>query len=97
MHVTGFNYQLGELFENLILHGDNLNGLGNGLANTITGTDGGNQLWGFEGDDTIIGGKGADTMIGGSGAILSSSPRSSTQAPSLAFATGLPPSPPAPT
>ncbi len=68
VHVTGFNYQLGELFENLILHGGNLNGLGNGLANTITGTDGGNQLWGFEGDDTIIGGKGADTMIGGSGA-----------------------------
>jgi Ca2+-binding RTX toxin-like protein len=42
-------------------------GHGNGLANHITGGDGGNTLYGYGGDDTLIGGKGVDILDGGTG------------------------------
>jgi trimeric autotransporter adhesin len=50
--------------ENLVLTGlGNLNGTGNGLANTITGTAGNNILNGAGGADTLIGGTGDDIYI----------------------------------
>jgi Ca2+-binding RTX toxin-like protein len=52
--------------ENLILvGGGDLDGTGNGLANTITGNDNDNDIYGNAGNDTLIGGLGADTMYGG--------------------------------
>jgi Ca2+-binding RTX toxin-like protein len=67
VHVTGLNYALGELVENLYLHGGDLNGSGNLLNNLLVGTDGANVLRGQLGDDTIVGGKGVDTLYGGGG------------------------------
>jgi trimeric autotransporter adhesin len=61
--------QGGEI-ENLILTGTaNINGEGNGAANTITGNSGNNSLTGgFAGNDTLNGGAGNDTLNGGNGA-----------------------------
>lgn len=42
-------------------------GIGNGLANKITGNAGANNLKGMAGDDTIYGGAGDDTISGGDG------------------------------
>jgi Ca2+-binding RTX toxin-like protein len=42
-------------------------GIGNELANRITGNAGANTLKGMAGDDVIIGGDGADTINGGTG------------------------------
>ena len=67
VHATGVNFTLGDLVENLTLHGGDLNGTGNAGNNTIVGTDGVNQLRGLAGNDILIGGKGIDTLIGGSG------------------------------
>jgi Ca2+-binding RTX toxin-like protein len=50
--------------ENLILTGSaDINGTGNGLANTITGNSGNNTLDGGAGADTMIGGLGNDTYV----------------------------------
>ena len=55
--------------ENLTLTGAaNVNGTGNGLANTLTGNGGNNQLSGLGGNDTLNGGLGGDTLLGGAGA-----------------------------
>jgi Ca2+-binding RTX toxin-like protein len=43
-------------------------GKGNGLDNTITGTDNANKLYGLDGNDTLHGGIGADYLAGGNGA-----------------------------
>ncbi len=60
---------LGAEVENLTLLGNAaLNGIGNGLANTLTGNGGANQLDGAGGDDTLLGGTGNDTLLGGLGA-----------------------------
>lgn len=66
-----------QFIENLTLAGaGNINGTGNGLANTITGNTGNNTLNGAWGDDTLNGGNGndifqddngADRMVGGLG------------------------------
>lgn len=54
--------------ENLTLTGTaNLNGTGNGLANTLTGNGGANTLSGLSGNDVLRGNGGADRLIGGLG------------------------------
>jgi Ca2+-binding RTX toxin-like protein len=67
--VSAFSYTLGASVENLVLKGqfgtENLNGIGNELANTLTGNDGNNHLDGGLGSDILIGGKGLDTLRGG--------------------------------
>ncbi|WP_206419731.1 calcium-binding protein [Minwuia thermotolerans] len=47
---------------------DNIDGVGNGEANTIIGNTGNNVLQGGDGNDTLIGNAGADTLQGGAGA-----------------------------
>jgi Ca2+-binding RTX toxin-like protein len=52
----------------LVLTGNGtINGIGNALANTITGNDANNILFGSAGNDTLIGGAGDDTLNGGLG------------------------------
>ena len=54
--------------ETLTLIGtSDINGLGNGLGNTIIGNSGANVLEGFWGDDLMFGGDGQDTLVGGHG------------------------------
>lgn len=53
---------------NLTLTGSsNLNGVGNGNGNSITGNSGNNTLTGLGGDDVLSGGDGNDTLDGGTG------------------------------
>jgi Ca2+-binding RTX toxin-like protein len=59
INVTG--YQLTTNVENLTLTGVGLAGLGNGLANVITGGTGNDTLTGGAGGDTLDGGGGIDT------------------------------------
>ncbi|MCT4553510.1 MAG: M10 family metallopeptidase C-terminal domain-containing protein [Pelagimonas sp.] len=60
------DYHLGANLENLELIGSgNTDGIGNELANTLTGNDGGNMISGRAGDDTILGGDGDDILKGG--------------------------------
>ena len=77
--VTAYiSYTLPDHVEVLILQGfENIRGTGNGLANTLLGSDGGSnlleglggndRLFGFDGDDTLDGGEGADELWGWSG------------------------------
>jgi VCBS repeat-containing protein len=63
------SYSLTEHVENLTLTGSaSINGIGNALANVITGNAGTNLLRGLEGDDTLLGNAGNDTLDGGVGA-----------------------------
>jgi len=63
-----FNTTLAATVENLVLTGNaHLNGVGNAVANKLTGNDGDNLLSGFGGNDTLSGGNGDDTLDGGSG------------------------------
>ena len=54
--------------ENLTLTGiDDLNGIGNGRSNVLTGNDGNNFLRGGGGQDTLYGANGHNTLHGGNG------------------------------
>ena len=73
--TTTANYALGDHVENLVLSGDvfngsgvlvtarNINGTGNALNNTITGTNGANRIDGGPGVDTMNGGAGNDVYF----------------------------------
>ncbi|WP_428658857.1 beta strand repeat-containing protein [Reyranella sp.] len=67
---SSISYSLaGQYVENLTLTGSgNTNGIGNSLANVISGNSGNNVLSGLSGADTLIGGDGNDTLDGGTGA-----------------------------
>ena len=63
---VGFSYVLqeGSNLEKLVLTGgDNLEGVGNSLNNTITGNNGNNYIDGMAGADVMVGGNGNDTYI----------------------------------
>jgi Ca2+-binding RTX toxin-like protein len=61
-------YTLGSYIENLIYTGSvDFVGVGNGLANKITGGLGNDSLSGGDGNDTLDGGLGVDTLVGGNG------------------------------
>ncbi|WP_423790818.1 hypothetical protein [Microvirga solisilvae] len=68
---ASITYMLRANFENLTLSDStskkDIDGIGNDLANKITGNSGNNVLTGNDGHDTLSGGKGHDTLIGGEG------------------------------
>ncbi|RLJ64793.1 DUF4347 domain-containing protein [Sulfurisoma sediminicola] len=57
------SYTLSANVENLILTDTAIEGIGNGLDNVITGTDGNNTLRGGAGNDTLTGGAGNDIYV----------------------------------
>ncbi|RRD88665.1 Ig-like domain-containing protein, partial [Conchiformibius steedae] len=58
------SYTLGENVENLHLYGtDNVNAIGNALANVLKGNAADNRLEGGAGNDILTGGKGRDTFV----------------------------------
>ena len=66
--IAGGTYYLFANVENLILQGTTLYGVGNELANAITGSDATNWLLGGAGNDRIDGGRGNDVLYGQDGA-----------------------------
>ncbi len=66
--LASASYVLSDNTENLTLTGTgNLDGVGNALANTLTGNSGNNTLSGFGGNDTLTGNGGNDLLDGGAG------------------------------
>jgi Ca2+-binding RTX toxin-like protein len=66
-NIAGGTYYLYANVENLNLQGTTLYGVGNELANNITGSDATNWLLGGAGNDRIDGGKGDDVLFGQDG------------------------------
>ncbi|QIG95967.1 hypothetical protein [Bradyrhizobium sp. 6(2017)] len=67
VHTT-INYSLTANVENLVLDGSgNLFGIGNALANVLTGNSGSNLLYGGDGNDTASGGAALDVLVLGNG------------------------------
>ena len=65
---TSVTYTASANVENLTLTGSySINGIGNNLANTITGNSGNNQLTGGNGNDTLLDNNGNDILYGGVG------------------------------
>lgn len=65
---TQLSYTLPTNVEHLTLTGTTaVNGIGNGLANTLTGNSAANQLNGLAGNDLLDGGAGTDILTGGVG------------------------------
>lgn len=69
-NIAGAGYYLYANVENLILAGSTPFGVGNELANRLTGNGAGNFLLGGAGDDTIDGRGGNDVLFGEGGADL---------------------------
>lgn len=65
---AAIDYALTANVEKLILTGGALNGIGNDLANVLTGNAASNRLDGGAGNDRLIGGDGRDFLTGGTGA-----------------------------
>ncbi len=66
--TASISYALTAYVENLTFTGgDAINGVGNILANVITGNGAANVLSGLAGADTLAGGEGGDTLNGGAG------------------------------
>ncbi|WP_448660078.1 calcium-binding protein [Sphingomonas sp. CJ99] len=66
--ITGAGYYLYDHVENLVLEGATPFGVGNALANRITGSGSANWLLGGAGDDVLDGGGGNDVLFGEAGA-----------------------------
>jgi len=66
--IDGAGYYLYAFTENLVLAGNTPFGVGNELANQLTGNGQGNYLLGGLGNDTIDGGAGNDVLFGEGGA-----------------------------
>jgi len=66
--ITGAGYYLYEGIEDLVLLEATPFGVGNALANALTGSAGANWLLGGAGDDTLDGGAGVDVLFGEAGA-----------------------------
>ena len=65
---SAVGFTLGTFLENLTLTGTAaVNGIGNELANVMTGNGAVNILKGMDGNDTLDGGVGADRLYGGAG------------------------------
>jgi Ca2+-binding RTX toxin-like protein len=65
---ASIDYVLRDHVEQLFLAGSaHLDGVGNALANSLTGNGGDNLLSGLGGTDTLLGGNGDDRLDGGSG------------------------------
>jgi Ca2+-binding RTX toxin-like protein len=65
---SSLRYLLGDNIENLVLTGTGtIDGVGNALANHLTGNAGDNVLVGGDGNDVLSGGAGTDRLLGGLG------------------------------
>jgi Ca2+-binding RTX toxin-like protein len=65
---SSVSFTLSANVEKLTLTGTTaINGIGNGLANVLTGNSAANKLNGVTGNDTLIGNGGNDTLTGGAG------------------------------
>jgi Ca2+-binding RTX toxin-like protein len=65
---SAVSWALGANFESLYLTGgEDLNGTGNALNNTLVGNTGNNILDAGDGNDRLTGGEGLDTLVGGIG------------------------------
>lgn len=66
--LSSVSYVLGDNVDTLVLIGGNdLDGAGNNLDNTLVGNAGNNTLSGGAGNDTLAGGAGVDSLLGGEG------------------------------